>query len=121
MATLFLCFKVAGPKEAETLAPSLLLSRGGSTGRGFMTVRLGIEEVVGVEEHLEHFEARESMANKDLRRQLMGGEVDESTHLHLGSDGVKQNRARQPAAATYVAFRPPALVLGNVQSSGEPP
>nr|GMC47122.1 hypothetical protein Iba_chr01aCG8310 [Ipomoea batatas] len=40
------------------------------------------------------------MANKDLRRQLMGGEVDESTHLHLGSDGVKQNRARQPAAAT---------------------
>nr|GMD94293.1 hypothetical protein Iba_chr15aCG1070 [Ipomoea batatas] len=61
------------------------------------------------------------MANKDLRRQLMGGEVDESTHLHLGSDGVKQNRARQPAAATYVAFRPPALVLGNVQSSGEPP
>nr|GMD88001.1 uncharacterized protein LOC109150158 isoform X1 [Ipomoea batatas] len=43
------------------------------------------------------------MANKDLRRQLMGGEVDESTHLHLGSDGVKQNRARQPAAATHVA------------------
>nr|GMD60700.1 hypothetical protein Iba_chr12aCG13750 [Ipomoea batatas] len=29
----------------------------------------------------------------------------ESTHLHPGSDGVRQNRARQPAAATYVAFQ----------------
>nr|GMD97012.1 hypothetical protein Iba_chr15bCG10270 [Ipomoea batatas] len=43
-----------------------------------------------------------------------GGEV-ESTHLHPGSDGVRQNRARQPAAVTKVATVVPSSGFGDAR------